>query len=40
VPVRFQSFVNEYKTKRNKIDVLWEDIEQASEVYRAGSRRI
>ena len=40
VPVRYHRFFSEYKTKRNKSDVLWENIEQTAEGYRADSRRI
>jgi hypothetical protein len=31
VPVRYHRFVRECKMKRNKTDVLWEDIEQTAE---------
>jgi len=40
VPVRYHRFVSEYKTKRNKIDDLWEDIEQTAEAVMKNEKKL
>ena len=40
VSVRYHRFVSEYTTKRNKIEDLWEDIEQTAEAVMKNEKKL
>ena len=40
VPARYHRFVSEYKIKRNKTNVLWEDIQQTAEAVMKNEKKL
>jgi len=40
VPIRYHRIVSEYTTKRNKIDDLWENIEQTAEAVMKNEKKL